>query len=318
MQKILWLSILFGINCQTAKKSLTTDSNQFIVVLGIAQDAGYPHPHCDKACCAAVVEGKEKRRNVTCLGVVDAETQQAFMLEATPDFTEQERHLRNYLTDKSKPLAGIFLTHAHIGHYTGLMYLGREAINAAAMPVYAMPKMKTFLENNGPWSQLVQLKNIKILPLANDSTIQITKNISIKPIIVPHRDEFSETVGYIISSKTKRALFIPDIDKWSKWKRNILDEVHNVDVAFLDATFYKNGELAYRNMSEVPHPFIEETMKLFENSADKAKIKFIHFNHTNPVFRKTAAQTEVLKQGFGVCAESDVIDLNSTALHLSD
>ena len=187
------------------------------------------------------------------------------------------------------------------------MYLGREAIGAKETPVYAMPRMQTFLENNGPWSQLVSLKNIKIKPLAADSIIQITKNISIKPILVPHRDEFSETVGFVIITKNKRVLFIPDIDKWSKWQHNILEEVSQVDVALLDATFYQNGELPNRNMSEVPHPFIAETMDLFRNSKEKSKIKFIHFNHTNPVMRQTKERADVLKQGFGVCTEGEVL-----------
>eukprot|EP00957_Ditylum_brightwellii_P156501 11911053-Ditylum_brightwellii.AAC.1 len=64
---------------------------------------------------------------------------------------------------------GIFLTHAHIGHYTGLMYLGREALGAVDVPVYAMPRMRSFLKNNGPWSQLVSLGNINIQNLEEKS-----------------------------------------------------------------------------------------------------------------------------------------------------
>lgn len=310
MKNLLWLLILFFIYCQTPQKSAakTDVLQQFVVVLGIAQDAGYPQPYCGKACCEAVAKGKEKRRHVTCLGIVDEETQQVFMLEATPDFTEQEHILRGYLEDKTQPISGILVTHAHIGHYTGLMYLGREAIGAKETPVFVMPKMKTFIENNAPWSQLVSLKNIKIKPLTADSTVFLTKNISIKPIIVPHRDEFSETVGFVIENKNKRILFIPDIDKWSKWQRDIVTEVGKVDLALLDATFYQNGEIP-RDMSEVPHPFISETMDLFKNSKDKSKIKFIHFNHTNPVLRQTKEREVVLKQGFGVCTEGEVIRL---------
>ena len=311
MKHLIWLSYFLLMSCQTAKQKTKNKDlpQQFIVVLGIAQDAGYPHPYCNKACCEAVAQGKEQRRNVTCLGIVDRETQQVFMLEATPDFTKQEHILRGYLDDKTKSISGIFLTHAHIGHYTGLMYLGREAIGAKETPVYAMPKMKTFLENNGPWSQLVSLKNIIIKPLSADSVVQISKSLSIKPILVPHRDEFSETVGFMIMSEHKRILFVPDIDKWSKWQRNIMDEVGRVDVALLDATFYQNGELPNRNMSEVPHPFIAETMDLFKNLKEKSKIKFIHFNHTNPVMRKTKEREAVIKQGFGVCTEGEVIGL---------
>jgi pyrroloquinoline quinone biosynthesis protein B len=189
------------------------------------------------------------------------------------------------------------------------MYLGREAIGAKAMPVFAMPKMKVFLENNAPWSQLVQLKNIQIMPLTADSSIELSKNIRIKPILVPHRDEFSETVGYVISTQHKKVMFIPDIDKWSKWQRDIVQEVGKVDLALLDATFYQNGEIPNRNMSEIPHPFMEETMRLFENSADKSKLKFIHFNHTNPVLRSSKERQSVINQGFNVCIEDEMIGL---------
>ena len=311
MKNVFWLILLGFFNCQIPKKSrLNIDlPPQFMVVLGIAQDAGYPQPYCGKSCCEAVAEGKETRKHVTCLGIVDRETQETFMLEATPDFTEQQHILRGYLADKSKPLSGVLLTHAHIGHYTGLMYLGRVAIGATETPVYAMPKMQSFLEKNAPWSQLVSLKNIKIKALRADSSVQITKNISIKPFIVPHRDEFSETVGFVISTKNKRVLFIPDIDKWGKWPRNIVEEVGRVEVALLDATFYQNGEIPNRDMSEIPHPFIEETMRLFQNSMDKSKIKFIHFNHTNPVLRQTHERQNVVNQGFGVCGEGDIFNL---------
>lgn len=305
----LYISLLVATAANAQKKTTVNLPPQFIVVLGVAQDAGYPQAFCGKACCEAVALGKEKPRKVTCLGLVDQESGQVFMFEATPDFTEQERILRGYAADKTKPINGIFLTHAHIGHYTGLMYLGREAMGAHEMPVYTMPKMQSFLENNGPWSQLSSLKNIKMVSLKADSSIQISKNLSVKPVIVPHRDEFSETVGFIISSKNKKVLFIPDIDKWSKWSHNILQEVHDVDWALLDATFYKNGEIPNRDMREIPHPFIEETMDLFKNSADKSKIKFIHFNHTNPAFRQTKERQAVLKQGFKVCTEGEIIGL---------
>jgi pyrroloquinoline quinone biosynthesis protein B len=311
MNKLYFLLFAFLFSCKMPRvtEGVQNLPQQFITVLGIAQDAGYPQAFCGKDCCEAVAQGKETRQNVTCLGIVDKETQQAFMIEATPDFTEQDKILRGYLPDKTKPLSGILLTHAHIGHYTGLMYLGREAMGAKEMPVLVMPKMKTFLENNAPWSQLVQLKNIKILPLTADSILCISKNISIKPLIVPHRDEFSETVGFVISSKNKRVLFVPDIDKWSKWQRDIRQIVGDVDIALLDGTFYKNGEIPNRDMSEIPHPFIEETIDLFKNDVSKSKIRFIHFNHTNPVMRQTPERNAVIKQGFGISRVGDIIGL---------
>ena len=185
------------------------------------------------------------------------------------------------------------------------------------LPVFAMPKMKTFLEENGPWSQLVRLENINIKALKSDSTFNLNENIKIKPFLVPHRDEFSETVGYEITINNKSLIFIPDIDKWEKWETNITELIKKVDYAFLDATFYKNGELK-RDMSEIPHPFVEESMELFSSlsDADKQKIHFIHFNHTNPLLiEESSAQKEVFEKGFNLAKEGQLI---SCLLYTSD
>ena len=167
------------------------------------------------------------------------------------------------------------------------------------------------LEENAPWSQLVSLKNIEIQPLEEGRTM-IFPNVQIHPIEVPHRDEFSETVGFQIFGKNKSALFIPDIDKWEKWDRNIIEEIKKVDYAFLDGSFFQNGEIAGRDMSLIPHPFIEESLKLFENlpAKEKDKIYFIHFNHTNPVLKMgSEAQKKVENLGFHLAKEKQIFEL---------
>ena len=198
-----------------------------------------------------------------------------------------------------------------MGHYAGLMELGREALGSSKIPVYAMPRMKKYLETNGPWSQLVQLNNIVIQSIYSDSTFTLNAQLKVTPILVPHRDEFSETVGYRIEGNKKSALFIPDIDKWTKWSLDIIDEVKQVDYAFLDATFFNNGELE-RNMSEIPHPFIIETTSLFENETRKTKNKiyFIHFNHTNPALKNNHHLKDSIKNlGFRFAKQGDNFEL---------
>jgi pyrroloquinoline quinone biosynthesis protein B len=213
--------------------------------------------------------------------------------------------------DNGSIIDGVFLTHAHIGHYTGLMFLGHEAMGAKSIPVYAMPKMKHYLETNGPWSQLVNFKNIQLQNLQNDSVVSLDNQLKVTPFTVPHRDEYSETVGYKIEGRKKSALFIPDINKWHLWDKDIVEEVKKVDYAFLDATFYKDGEIP-RPMSEVQHPFIEETIALFANEtkAIKQKIVFIHFNHSNPTLHKNnASRKELEALGFGFATEGEVYPL---------
>ena len=279
----------------------------YLQILGTAQDAGFPQINCQKYCCKDLWSDKSLRKMVSSIGVVDQKSNQCFLFDATPDIKDQ----LNILQKNQYDLAGVFLTHAHMGHYTGLMHFGREAMGAKKVPVFAMPKMQTMLEENVPWSQLIKLENIKIQPLRNDS-MTVLENIKVTPLQVPHRDEFSETVGFKIFGKNKTALFIPDIDKWEKWKRSILDEIKTVDYAFLDGTFYQNGEIPGRDMSLIPHPFMEESMLIFDSLSEeeKSKIYFIHFNHTNPVLQKeSAARNEVEKRGFHVAREGQIFEL---------
>ena len=305
--------LLFAIvSCNSKPTERQKLPDRFLVVLGITQDAGYPQAGCIKECCEAYWQGKEEKEFVVSLALVDRTSNQYWLFEATPDIIGQLHALQQYLGSPGYNPNGIFLTHAHIGHYTGLMYLGREAMGANNIPVWVMPRMDSFLRNNGPWSQLVSLHNIRLQPLKADSSVSLNSYLKVTPIKVPHRDEFSETVGFIIESNSKKVLFIPDIDKWERWDRNIIDEIKKVDVAFLDGTFYKNGELPGRDMSEIPHPFVEESIKKFSSlpAGERSKIIFIHFNHTNPLLKKHSKEKDELqKQGFRVAEEGMIIGL---------
>lgn len=288
--------------CQQNEKK----SEQFLVVLGIAQDAGYPQIGCERSDCIAAQKDRNLRKLVVSLGLVDKSMKQKWLFEATPDIGEQLFMLNEYLPSKSMIPDGVFLTHAHIGHYTGLMFLGREAAGAKEVPVYAMPRMEKFLNENAPWSQLVELKNIGIRKLKDEEAIILNPNLKVKPFLVPHRDEFSETVGFEIKGQNKTAVFIPDIDKWSKWKTDLREVVKTSDYVLIDATFYKNGEIPSRDMSEIPHPFVEESIKLLDNltNEEKNKVYFIHFNHTNPLIWQNSAEfKEVIKKGFKIAFE---------------
>lgn len=285
----------------------------FLVVLGTVQDAGSPHIACKKICCEELFNKNDFNRKVVSLGLLDTKNKKKYLLEATPDMTAQMKTLKRFAHIDSKETPdGIFLTHAHIGHYTGLMYLGREAINADKVKVYAMPKMKQFLEQNGPWGQLVSNNNIVIQEMTNQKAVSLTPSLKVTPVRVPHRDEYSETVGYVIQGPQKSALFIPDIDKWEKWNLDIIEEIKKVDYAFLDATFFDGKEINNRDISEIPHPFIVESMTKFGEltSKEKNKIIFIHFNHTNPVLNKTSVESKTVEQnGFRIARRNDVFQL---------
>ncbi|UZD24165.1 MBL fold metallo-hydrolase [Algoriphagus halophytocola] len=284
-----------------------------LIVLGTIQDGGSPHIGCAKACCRDLFKNPDKDRQVVSLGLFDAATQKKYLFEATPDISTQTKELRDFAIQSEHEMPdGIFLTHAHIGHYAGLMFLGKEAMGAQQVPVFAMPGMQSFLKENGPWSQLHSAGNIAIHPLANAQAVQLSDELRVIPFQVPHRDEYSETVGYKILGPNKSALFIPDIDKWEKWERDIAAEIKNVDYGFIDATFFSGKELNNRDMSEIPHPFILESMRKFEelSAQERAKVIFIHFNHTNPVIDPESAESKLVEsKGFRIARIREVFEL---------
>ena len=303
-KKVLFIFFLF-----TWHKIQSQNSSSTLVILGIAQDGGSPQIGCDKSCCKILWE-KKIFESVTSVGLIDNVENRFFLIDTSPDITKQYQMLKSLSLNGS--LGGIVLTHAHIGHYSGLLFFGKESLGARKINVYSMPKMSFFLKNNGPWSQLIQDKNIIINQLKNNTIQTLNKYISIKPIIVPHRDEFSETVGYLIKGDLKSALFLPDIDKWEKWDKKIEDFIKNVDYAFIDGTFYNGKEIPHRNMNEIPHPFVIETLERLKNlkKKHKKKVYFIHLNHTNPLLKPNNEITkEIIKRGYNIARTGMKFDL---------
>lgn len=280
-----------------------------LVVLGTVQDGGSPHIGCDRVCC--VNAGPERR--VVSLGLAIPENRQTFLFEATPDIGEQLRHLsRAAGLPATRAPDGIFLSHAHIGHYTGLMYLGKEALNADSVRVYAMPRMRDYLTGNGPWDQLVKMGNIRLEPLQDSVAVPLGPGLSIRPIRVPHRDEYSETVGFLIRGPEKTALFIPDIDKWERWDTPIESILLQVDLAFVDATFYHASEVGYRDITQILHPFVGETRDRLDGLSEEQrnKVYFIHLNHTNPLLNPESDQSrETEAAGYRIARAGDLFRL---------
>jgi pyrroloquinoline quinone biosynthesis protein B len=279
--RLLALLLLFG--CASVPPA-----DPYVLVLGIAQDGGYPQAGCRREDCRERFDGKKPRQLVASLAIVDPTSGERWILDATPDFAQQLHDLER-VAGAPRPgqpvLNGVLLTHAHIGHYLGLAHLGREVLGARGVPVYAMPRMRTFLETNGPWSQLVSLKNIELRTLADGQPVALNERITVTPLLVPHRDEFSETAGFIVRGPSRAVLWLPDIDKWEKWTTPIEAVVEQVDVAFVDATFYSAEELPGRDLREIPHPTVEETLARFAASPLRPRLRFVHLNQSNPLLR---------------------------------
>jgi len=263
-----------------------------LVVLGIAQDGGVPHLGCETGPCGAVRRGERRAEKVACLGLTDGE--RAFLFDATPDLPSQVHAMG------VRAPSGVFLTHAHIGHYTGLVHLGKEVLGARGLPVYATEKMRHFLGSNAPWRALVEGGNVDL----RDNADVDLGGVRVKALRVPHRDEYADTVGYLIEGPRTKTLFVPDIDRWEQWDRDLRTIVASVDHAFLDATFFSGDEMPGRDIAKVPHPLVTDTMSRLDGLG--AKVRFIHLNHTNPLL-DDAAPAE--RRGFRVAREGLMLPL---------
>ena len=299
---IILLSV-YSLGCNDFSQEKENKSSEILLkVLGTIQDGGIPHMGCSKECCSNYFLSKKSRIGVSSLGVSNLKHNTNYIIDATPNINFQLIDLIGN-ADPSKKLNGIFLTHAHMGHYAGLLNFGRESLNSKNIPLYLMPKFYNFILNNGPWNQLVELNNIKLNKIYNREKVILHNNLSFTPIQVPHRDEYSETVGYVIEGTNKKVLYIPDIDKWAKWEVSIVEMIKSVDYAFLDGTFFDEKEINNRDISEIPHPFIIESLKLFKelDESEKSKVYFIHLNHTNPVLNSESSEyKKVISAGFNI------------------
>jgi pyrroloquinoline quinone biosynthesis protein B len=281
----------------------------YAVVLGIAQDGGVPHIGCRQQPCIAARRDPARRHRVASLGLVDEPSGRRYLIDATPDLPSQLETLYGggSWPEPRRPVDGVFLTHAHAGHYTGLMYLGREALGARAVPVYATPRLAAFLRANGPWSQLVSLGQIDLRELPPGRELPLGGGLAVTPLAVPHRDEYSDTVGFRVRGPSRSLLYIPDIDKWERWDRRIEDEVARVDTALLDGTFLHPDEVPGRNLAEIPHPLVPETTVRLRGA--RSTVLLIHLNHTNRLLWDEAERRRLLTQGLDVAREGQELPL---------
>jgi len=285
---------------------VSSKNNYLIYVLGVAQDGGYPHLGCTKKCCQMAWEDTKLHKFPTSIALINKKEKKYWLFDVTPKIKEQ-MHLMNQFQCN---LSGVFITHAHYGHYIGLLEFGLEVLNTKNIPVYVMPRMYNFLSGSLPFKLLVDNNNINLNKI-DLAKIIINEDIDVQAFEVPHRNEISETVGFKISTSNKSVIYLPDIDNFKGYELKIKKMIINSDVAFIDGTFYKKSELDYRNINEVSHPEIASSMKLFFDlkKTDKKKIHFIHLNHTNPVLNsKTKEFKSIIDNGFSISSQNQIIN----------
>lgn len=333
--------------CRATSPATTMDAPHdapYVLVLGTAQDGGLPQIGCERACCRAAWDDPARRRLASSLCLADPRTGRRWLFDASPDLREQVERARGHPGTRAAGAAaanmtaagaaaanmtaagaaaadmtagaarpplfdGVFLTHAHMGHVAGLLHLGREAYAARALPLWTTAALARFLRENAPWELLVRAGHVELRELAPGERVELAPDLAVEAIAVPHRPEHSDTVAFLVRGPERTLLYLPDIDKWSRWERSIEELVASVDVALLDGTFYADGEVPGRSMDEIPHPFVEESLRRFAAlpASERAKIRFTHLNHTNPAADEHGeAAAAVRDAGFAIAREGEV------------
>ncbi|MEQ1633415.1 MAG: MBL fold metallo-hydrolase [Planctomycetota bacterium] len=284
-----------------------------LFVLGTAQDGGLPHFGCDRACCA---EARRTGRvlHPTSLGVVDHETGKLLLIEATPKIEEQVALLHRLAGTEARgrtPVDAVLLTHAHMGHYLGLAWFGREVASATAVATYCTERMAAFLRGHGPWKQLVELGQLELHAFPPGDVLTPLPGLTVLTFSVPHRDEFSDTVAYVLIGPRRRVLFVPDVDAWERAPELLAQLMIDVDVAFIDGTFYDGRELPDRNLAEIRHPLMTDTMERLQGMAASKNglVRFLHCNHTNPVLHDEALRRALEQRGFRLAETGERVGL---------
>jgi pyrroloquinoline quinone biosynthesis protein B len=290
----------------------TTSAGASLVVLGSAQDGGVPHAGCACPRCELARVDASRRRRGPSLAIV-LPGARPWLIDASPDVADQIARLGTTVASgvDRAPVAGVFLTHAHVGHYLGLAQFGREVLHTQDLPVRATPAMAAFLRDNAPWSQLVRLDNIRLEETAPGEDVEIGGDVRIRSFLVPHRDEFADTVAYRIEGPETTVLYVPDTDRWEAWDPPLEARLAGVDVALLDGTFFSLDELPGRAVEEVPHPLVTTTMDRLEPWVRAGgRVVFTHLNHSNPaVDPDSDAAARIRARGFEIARDGTTIDL---------
>ena len=291
---------------------LTLQADLYALVLGSVQDAGFPQVGCYTPRCDAgrALLASGHGRYVSSLALVEPQAERYYLVDATPDITRQldlidEPAFRRRARDR-RPFDGIFLTHAHVGHYAGLAMLGREGMGMKETPVYCTQAMGGFLASNFPWRLLIDQGHVTLRPLALDQWHRVDPLLEVQLLKVPHRDELADTVAFVFRGPDRSLLFLPDINAWTLWDKRVAEVVAGVDVALLDGTFWSLDELPGRTADDVPHPLMPQTMDALQGVVDgkQARVVLTHLNNSNPALDEGGPQqAEVSRRGFEIARE---------------
>ncbi|HEX2282920.1 MAG TPA: MBL fold metallo-hydrolase, partial [Thermomicrobiales bacterium] len=234
---------------------------------------------------------------------------------ATSAFEEQTHALWTRLPssashngERFQPPGQIILTHAHTGHYVGLWQLDRSVMAATSVRVVGPPLTIGLLRANEPWKQMERDGFITLESMPFGEPFEALPDVQLTHIEVPHRSEWTtDTAAIRIDGPNASVLYVPDIDSWDEWDRDLIELAASVDVALVDGCFWQAP-----NRAGVPHPPIAETMDRLQGLADSGstRVLFTHLNHSNPALTPGSVESrEVERRGFCVACEGDRVEI---------
>lgn len=311
------VGLLGTVEAESSKSAPNPRESPYIRVLGTAQDGGFPHAGCSCERCELAKRNPAHGRLVASLALVLPTADKVFLMDVSPDIRRQLDKLvdvRQPPVDRvdRQPVDGVLLTHAHIGHYLGLAFFGYEAIHTTDLPVLATPRMAEYLRTNGPWSQLVGKRNIILREMAPGQEFEAGDGVVVTAVRAPHRDEYADTLGFLISGPHQTMFYLPDTDSWQAWSPPVTEFLREVDVALLDGTFLSADELPGRRVEEIGHPLIEQSMDLLQSLVDDSglQVYFTHLNHSNPALDADGdARKTIESRGFHILEDGTEIPL---------
>jgi pyrroloquinoline quinone biosynthesis protein B len=271
------------------------------IALGTAQDGGVPHAGCRCPRCSHARAHPGDRPLVASLGLLDRDGGNAWIIDATPDFTEQLALLHDAAPECR--LRGILLTHGHVGHYTGLVHLGREVMDARGLSLYGTASMLAFLAGNAPWRLLIERGNLRPRELRPGRPEPLAPGLAAEPVAVPHRAEATDTVAFLLRGARHSLFYCPDLDRWEDCRFDPRALLGTCDTALVDGTFFDADELHGATMSEVPHPSVRQSLARFAGLG--RDLRFTHLNHSNPLLLPGPEREEVERAGFRILQRGD-------------
>jgi pyrroloquinoline quinone biosynthesis protein B len=240
-----------------------------LIVLGSGQDGGTPQ--------FGTPDGVGRDRCASSVAVV-ASDGLVLLFDASPDIRAQSQRLPRR-DPGTEPVDAVFITHAHMGHYAGLLHFGKEAAATHGVPLFAPKSVIAFLDTNEPWATLFSEGHFD--PVALNTATASVGGIDVQAIPVPHRSEHSSACGFSVSVEGEPwLLYTPDIDSWDMWP-DAEAELTRHRVSLIDAAFSDPNELPLRPMSEVRHPMVPDTIDRFAHIATQRRLVLTHINHTN-------------------------------------